>query len=294
MSLWSHGNDREVYRAQHLFCHGAEEQLAYLAPAPSPEKDAVCLELTCSGNDLLSRMAFANDCIAWNRLRASHRPPGLECLDGEVDCSRRIVIRHANRIGSNARPCAEDMKENDPGFRFLCLVERKGHQPVQIAEVCRDEDDGGMGPSTWSHVRHDSHPLRKEVRTSGWDEMCHGARRFVRWITGRRPPLKRSSFLFVGVDWLEQGVCRSRPVYRSTICNRSLAASPDRQSYVVDPLVKWSAAGVLIQLKLNADHILPGGTAEVPALVEPVRFPIEDQRVVAILCGTDALEVPLN
>jgi hypothetical protein len=28
MSLGTHGNDREVDRAQHLFCHGTKEQLA--------------------------------------------------------------------------------------------------------------------------------------------------------------------------------------------------------------------------------------------------------------------------
>ena len=68
MSLWSHGDDREVYRAQHLFCHGAEEQLAYLAPAPSSEKDTISLELPSRRDDLMGGMAFANNCVAGNAL----------------------------------------------------------------------------------------------------------------------------------------------------------------------------------------------------------------------------------
>ena len=88
MSLWSHGDDREVYRAQHLFCHRAEEQLAYLAPAPSPKNETICFELTSRRDDLLSGVAFANDGITGNLLRAGHRserldPPGVEisCFD---------------------------------------------------------------------------------------------------------------------------------------------------------------------------------------------------------------------
>ena len=64
MSLWTHGDDREVYRAQHLFCYGAEEQLAYFAPTPSSEKDTIRFELARSCDDLLCWIAFADNGIA--------------------------------------------------------------------------------------------------------------------------------------------------------------------------------------------------------------------------------------
>src|SRR6185503_18543287 len=99
MSLWSHGNDREVYRAQHLFCHRAKEQLAYLAPAPSPDKNSICLELAVSGNDLLCGVALAHDCVAGDFLSPSHHAPGLECLDCEINGGGGVVVRHADGIG---------------------------------------------------------------------------------------------------------------------------------------------------------------------------------------------------
>src|SRR5689334_7941517 len=98
MSLWSHGDDREVYRAQHLFCHRAEEQLADLAPAPSPKNETICFELTSRRDDLLSGVAFANDGITGNLLRAGHRSERLEGLDGKVDGACGIVVGHADGI----------------------------------------------------------------------------------------------------------------------------------------------------------------------------------------------------
>lgn len=71
-------------------------------------------------------------------------------------------------------------------------------------------------------------------------------------------------------------------------------ALPHRQGHVVDPFVKWSGAGVLVQLILDADHIGPRGVVGGPGLIEPVGLAIEDQRVVAILRGADALNVPLD
>ena len=64
MSLGSHGDDREVDRAQHLFCHGAEQQLAEPAPAPGPEKNSIRLELPGGGRDLLDGVAFAHQAVA--------------------------------------------------------------------------------------------------------------------------------------------------------------------------------------------------------------------------------------
>lgn len=47
-------------------------------------------------------------------------------------------------------------------------------------------------------------------------------------------------------------------------------ALPHRQIHVIDPFVKWSAAGVLVQLELDADHIRPRGIVDVPGLVQSV------------------------
>ena len=157
MSLWSHGNDREVYRAQHLFCYGAEEQLAYLAPAPSPEKDTSRLELAGSCDDLLRGLTFANNRIAGDVLSAGPHSPWFQGFDGEVDGGRRVIVGHADRVGGDAGSSTEDVKEDDSCFRLACLQKRKGDQPVQVVEVCRDEDDGGTRPPAWSRVRHENH-----------------------------------------------------------------------------------------------------------------------------------------
>src|SRR6266704_6754260 len=61
MSLGSYGHDREVYRAQHLFCHGAKEQLAYLAPAPGAEENTIYVELANDRGDLMSRVSLSNE-----------------------------------------------------------------------------------------------------------------------------------------------------------------------------------------------------------------------------------------
>jgi hypothetical protein len=42
------------------------------------------------------------------------------------------------------------------------------------------------------------------------------------------------------------------------IYNHPRARSPRGQSDIIDPFVKWSAGGILIELKLNADHVGPG------------------------------------
>jgi hypothetical protein len=66
---------------------------------------------------------------------------------------------------------------------------------------------------------------------------------------------------------------------------------PHRQSHVIDPFVKWSTGGILVQLELDADHIRPSGIVDVPGLIDSVGFTIYDQGVVAILGGIDALLV---
>ena len=76
--------------------------------------------------------------------------------------------------------------------------------------------------------------------------------------------------------------------------NHPALALPHRQSHVIDPFVKWSTGGILVQLVLDADHIRPSGIVDGPGLIESVGLTIEDQGVVPILRRTDALKVPLN
>ena len=71
-------------------------------------------------------------------------------------------------------------------------------------------------------------------------------------------------------------------------------ALPLRQSHIVNPFVKRSTGGILVQLVLNPGLILPGGRVDRPGLIESVASTVEDECVVAILRGTGALNVPLN
>jgi hypothetical protein len=54
------------------------------------------------------------------------------------------------------------------------------------------------------------------------------------------------------------------------IYNHPPLALPHRQSHVIDPFVKWSAGGILVQLVLNADHIRPSSSVNVPGLIESI------------------------
>jgi hypothetical protein len=78
MSLGTHGYDRDVDRAQHLFCHGTEEQLAQLAPAPGSEKNAICLELADSGCNLSRGEPLADYRIAGNTVQSGLGAPGFQ------------------------------------------------------------------------------------------------------------------------------------------------------------------------------------------------------------------------
>jgi len=98
MSLGTHGNNREIDRAQHLFCHGTEEQLAQLAPAPAAENDAIRLELADSGGDLVSRNSFAHQGVAVYTLPSRQLAPGLQSFFGKFQSAGRIVVRHADGI----------------------------------------------------------------------------------------------------------------------------------------------------------------------------------------------------
>src|SRR5579863_6911858 len=70
-------------------------------------------------------------------------------------------------------------------------------------------------------------------------------------------------------------------------------ALPHRQSHLIDPFVKVRPGGVLVQLVLEADLILPSRAVGGPGLVESVGGSIKDQRVVAILGGIGQVVVLL-
>src|SRR5271157_3441146 len=78
MSLGSHGHDREVDRAQHLFRYGTQKQLAQLAAAPGAEKKAINLELAENGFNLPHGMSFAHQGIANDALMPRQLAPGFQ------------------------------------------------------------------------------------------------------------------------------------------------------------------------------------------------------------------------
>ena len=113
MSLWSHGHDREVHRAQHLFCNGAEQQFGYLAAAPGAKNESFCVELAGGGDDLLGGVPFADNRVTGDLLCASGCSPGFEGLDCEVNCACRIVVRHPDGVGSHGCTGAKHVEEDD-------------------------------------------------------------------------------------------------------------------------------------------------------------------------------------
>src|SRR5579859_3386195 len=98
MSLGSHGNDREVDRAQHLFCNRAKEHLSKPAPAPCAKKDSICVELPCGSLNLLDGMAFAHQSVAPDFLNAGGFAPGTQLSFSKLKRSRWVVEGQPNRI----------------------------------------------------------------------------------------------------------------------------------------------------------------------------------------------------
>jgi len=99
MSLGSHGNDREVDRAQHLFCHRAEEQLAKLAAAPSSKQHAVDMKLANGGCNLLRGMAFAGQRIAAHAEAGGNLGPGMHHLLRCLQSAGGVEAGHAGGVG---------------------------------------------------------------------------------------------------------------------------------------------------------------------------------------------------
>ena len=127
MSLGSHGDDREIYRAQHLLSHGTKEQLTHLAPAPGAEKDTICLKLPDRGGNLRGGIALPHQGVAGNVPFAGPSAPWLQRLGGEVQCARGVVIRHPHSIDCHGCACREHMQKNEPRPRVTGLLEGEGH-----------------------------------------------------------------------------------------------------------------------------------------------------------------------
>ena len=157
MSLGSHGNDREVDRAQHLFCHRADEQLAELAPAPGSEQHAVRLELTDRGCNLMGRVALAHQRIAANAATGCMFAPGPQHLFRDLQSAACVVVRHSGGIGAEGRGGGKRMQKNQPRPGFTCLFQGKRHEMVQIAQVGGDEDRGWMRPAAGLGIPHGIH-----------------------------------------------------------------------------------------------------------------------------------------
>jgi hypothetical protein len=153
MSLGSHGYDREVDRAQHLFCHGTEEQLAELAPAPGTEKEAISLELANSGCNLLYGGPLAHQRIAGDVLLAGQLAPGLQGPGDKVQCAGRIVVWHSGGIGRHGCGWGKHMQENQPRLFLRSLFKGKRHQAVQVAQIGGDEEDGRVSPTVKARMR---------------------------------------------------------------------------------------------------------------------------------------------
>ena len=98
MSLGTHGDDREIDLAQHLFCHGAEEQLAKPAPAPGPKKNSICKKLAGSGRNLLSGIPLAHNGMAFHAVPTRLFAPGPQHFFCNFKRARGIVVRQAHRI----------------------------------------------------------------------------------------------------------------------------------------------------------------------------------------------------
>ena len=49
--------------------------------------------------------------------------------------------------------------------------------------------------------------------------------------------------------------------------NLGAVGLPHRQSHFIHPFVKWSTGGILVQLILDTDHILPSGSVDRPSLI---------------------------
>jgi len=112
MSLGSDGKDREIYRAQRLFCHRAKEQLAYLASAPGAKKYTTNLELAYRGGNLLGGIPLSHQNVANHLLLGRNRPPCLQCFCCIFKRASRVVVRHSYGVDVDACAWSEHVKEN--------------------------------------------------------------------------------------------------------------------------------------------------------------------------------------
>ena len=166
MSLGSHGNDREVDRAQHLFCNRANEHLAEFAPAPCSEQHAIRLKLTDGGCNLMYSLALTYQRVAADAAPGGEFAPGPQHLFRDLQSAGGVVIRHAGGIGVNGRGGGKHVQENSRAAVFTRLLHGERHEMVQIAQVSGDEDCGWMRPAAGLGIPHGKHPMER-VSSSG-------------------------------------------------------------------------------------------------------------------------------
>jgi hypothetical protein len=91
------------------------------------------------------------------------------------------------------------MEQDDPSAVLLRLLKRKWNEPVQVAQIGGDQDDGRVRPPVCTTIDHRRGPLRHESRTERVDKMCPGARDMVSCIT-------LTYFLFLPVSFRSNGI----------------------------------------------------------------------------------------
>jgi len=147
MSLGSHGNDREVDRAQHLFCHGTEEQLTQLAPAPGSQEHAAGLELPGYGSNLIGGIALAQKRLARDVQPARQVADWLQFASPMLQCAGGIVDRHSRQVGGIRCGRRHYMEKNQARSGLSGLLQGERGQPIKVTQIGGYEQDGWMDPA---------------------------------------------------------------------------------------------------------------------------------------------------
>ena len=147
MSLRTHGNDRDIDRAQHLLSYGADEQSAHLAAAPGSKQNAVRVELPGRGENLLGCVPFAHQGVAHHVVSASLLAGCFQRPGGGVQRAYRVVVGHPRNVGGNGLAECNHVEKDQPRSRLRSLIHSERHKAVEIAQVGGDQDHGRMRPT---------------------------------------------------------------------------------------------------------------------------------------------------
>ena len=154
MGLWTHGNDRDIDRAQYLFSHGTQLQRALLAQVPGTNQNSVRHKQSYNIGDLLGGIAFAKYCRALQMAPRGGLAPWFEGSLRKPDRLFRVVGGLARGVVQCSGVGCKHMEKNQMRAAFGSLLERVGHEPVKVAKVGRDQNDCGIGPSSEHGFRH--------------------------------------------------------------------------------------------------------------------------------------------